>query len=89
MKKPETLIEIARAKKPNQHMLDVYVEQIYIDNFGKRFVDRKLFDTIVPSEKSKIIAQIHNIYGIQSTEKPMPKALEEMIQDHINEYSSF
>ena len=62
MNKIETLIEIARAKKPNDHKLDVYVEIVYIDSFGKKFVDRKLFDTILPSEKDQVINQIHNIY---------------------------
>ena len=64
MKLQETLIEIARCKKPNNHKLDVYVEQVYIDGFGKQFIDRKLFDTILPSEKDLIIKQIHNIYNL-------------------------
>lgn len=63
-RKIKTLIEIARAKKPNNHKLDVYVDEIYIDTFGKEFTIRKLFDTILPSEKERTIKQIHNIYNI-------------------------
>lgn len=63
MKRLEYNIEIARAPKPNNHKLNVYVEQIYIDGFGKKFIDRKLFDTILPSEKDITIKQIHNIYN--------------------------
>ena len=62
MKRIQYNIEMKKACKPNNHKIDVYVIQEYIDGFGKSFEDRKLFDTILPSEKDTILAQIHNIY---------------------------
>ena len=64
MKKLGINIEVVRALKPNNHKIDVYIEEKFMDAFGKECTFRKLFDTILPSEKDMIIKQIHNIYGI-------------------------
>ena len=55
-------VEMRQAPKSDNHKLNVFVLQNYINDFGKTYTIRKLFDTILPSEKDLIIKQIQNIY---------------------------
>lgn len=63
MKMIEYNIEIARAKAPNNHKLDIYIISKWMDRFGKISEVRRRFDTIMPYKKDNIVRQIHNIYG--------------------------
>ena len=63
MKMIEYNIEVARAKAPNNHKLDIYIISKYRDMFGKISEIRWKFDTVMPYEKDNTISQIHNVYG--------------------------
>ena len=65
MKLENVIVGCIKRKKPEERYFDIYVTKTYMDGFGKRYVENKLWDTVSKTDLDHQISMAEKLNGLK------------------------